>query len=180
MTTINNEKYNAPLSKSIIKEYNKLITLINTINTPDRYIKDIKGTIKTNISISNIISYQIGYGKLLIYWYKSGIKNKNATIRDIMHKAGHNVWNYTEMALTFYKKYGDKNSTKQLKQFHKTVLSILKFVEKEYTNNNLKKLGIWTWTTLLSGKKWTLEKWVQINTVAPYKRAYTLIRSIYK
>jgi hypothetical protein len=49
-------------------------------------------------------------------------------------------------------------------------------VEKEHHSGNLQRIGIWPWCTLKSGKDWPLYKWVQVNSVAPYKRAISLIK----
>lgn len=148
----------APLSKSITKEYNALIETILLAHTRSK-------------EIQNIVSYQIGWGTLLIEWYQAGIEKR--TIQ--MPGAGFSTWDYKGLAEHFYKEYAGSLET-QLKQFHQIVAKIIAITEKEYASGNLSKLGIWEWCTLKSGKQWPLEKWIQVNTVAPYKRARVEIR----
>lgn len=147
----------APLSQSIQKEYNALIETILSAQSPTKEIQDL-------------ISYQIGWGILLLSWYQAGVDNK--TIQ--MPGAGFNTWDYKGLAEHFYQEY-EAPLAKQLKQFYQIASQIINIVEKEYANGNLRKLGVWKWCTLKSGKQWPLQKWIQVNTVAPYKRARLLI-----
>lgn len=150
----------APLSQAICKEYN---ALVETILSAPRITKDI----------TNIISYQIGWGTLLLSWYQAGIENR--TIQ--MPGAGFSTWDYNAIANHFYQEYSAP-LPKQLEQFNTIVTHIIAITEKEYKTGNLSKCGIWSWCILKSGKQWPLEKWIQVNTVAPYKRARSLIRKI--
>lgn len=153
---------NAPLSQSIKKEYNALIETILSAH-------------KITEAIHNLISYQIGWGTLLLSWYQAGVENRKMQ----MPGAGFSTWDYNGLAEHFYKEYAGQLDT-QLKQFHTIVSAIIVMTEKEYYTGNLSKLGVWNWCTLKSGKQWPLEKWIQVNTVAPYKRARTEIRKIYR
>lgn len=155
---ISDTNLKAPLSLSIQKEYN---ALIETILSAHKITKNIQ----------DHISYQIGWGTLLLSWYQAGIENKNIQ----MPGAGFSTWDYNGLAKHFYKEYAGKLDN-QLKQFHQTVSKIIAISEKEYASGNLSKLGVWEWCTLKSGKQWPLEKWIQVNTVAPYKRARTEIK----
>jgi len=128
------------------------------------------------ISIADILAYQIGWGKLLISWYEDGIVGKNP----MMPGEGFTKWDYTGIAKHFYQKY--QFSTKDQRQdlFHQTVVKILNIVEIEYQNENLDKIGVWSWCTLPSGKKWTLSKWITVNTKSPYRKAASEIRKFLK
>lgn len=150
--------FKAPLSRSLAKEYNALIKIILSAPNHSRAIQDI-------------ISYQIGWGTLLLSWYQAGIQHK--TIQ--MPGAGFSTWDYTGLAEHFYRKYAAPLDI-QLTQFHKLVTQIIDMTEKEHVQGNLNKIGVWDWCTLKSGKKWPLQKWIQVNTVAPYKRARTHIK----
>jgi hypothetical protein len=160
------EKYTCSLSVLIQKEYNKLITALAQIPYSNRATKLIKFT-GGMVCVADIIAYQIGWGKLLIYWYKTGKEN---TI-PVMPGEGFTSWDYTGLAQLFYKKYQYDSAREQEREFYNTVQEIIAFTEHEYKTGNLDKLGVWPWCTLASGKQWTLGKWIKINTAAPYKRA---------
>lgn len=162
--------YRATLSTSIQEEYNKLIGLITSIPS-DSYEKKVMEGTGGLVSCADIISYQIGWGTLLIGWYKAGISGKMPE----MPGAGFLSWDYEGLAKHFYKQYHDTRD-KQLEHFKQIVEEIIVTVEHEYARGNLDASGIWQWCTLKSGKQWPLSKWVQVNTVAPYKRATGLIR----
>jgi hypothetical protein len=89
---------------------------------------------------------------------------------------GFDSWNYLDIARSFFKKYKYDGSTEQDKELFFVAKKIISIVEQEYEKNRLDLPGVWEWTTLRSGKKWPLSKWVQINTVAPYKKATSLIK----
>lgn len=162
---ISNE-YKAPLSRSIQSEYNALTEMIASISVKDWSAKIIDES-KRSISPQDLIAYHIGWGRLLLYWYDSGIRG----IMPIMPGEGFTKWDYMELAKYFHTKYTFNNPYGQYKEFQQTVLAILRMCEKEHSNGNLDAIGIWGWCTLKSGKEWPLSKWIQVNTVAPYKRA---------
>jgi len=177
--TINNllikDELFAPLSKLIKLEYNKLMNLILQIPMENRYKKiiDFSGG---QVSVADLIAYQIGWGNLLIGWHQDGIKGKMPD----MPGEGFTKWDYTGLAQHFYKKYQYDNGNEQIKQFHNVVQKIINIVENEYKNGNLDKTGKWAWCTLSSGKQWPLSKWITVNSSAPYKRASGLIRRYLK
>jgi len=151
------------LSKNIKTEYDRLIKIIKEVSKTNNY---------NEINIRNLIAYQIGWGTLLLGWYTTGLKGEMPE----MPGDGFAKWDYKKIAEHFYKKYHLKSLDDQLKAFSVTVKKIITFVEKEDANGNLYKIGAWKWCTLKSGKKWPLSKWVQVNTVAPYKKAQSLIK----
>lgn len=165
----------ADLSHEVQSNYNKLIELISHIPKSSINKKNIEGT-GGLISVADIISYQIGWGKMLIDWYTKGIQNKTPE----MPGEGFTKWNYTEIAKHFYKKYHFDGGPKQQKHFKKTVLDILHIIETEHKNGHLNQIGTWSWCTLSSGKKWPLSKWITVNTVSPYKRAAKQLRNLLK
>lgn len=166
-----NNIYEAPLSISIKKEYNLLALSIVDIKPDLRTKKIIDGT-GGRVSISDLIAYQIGWGNLLISWYQAGLKQKIPQIPG----EGFSKWNYIGLAQHFYKKYQYDSYVRQEQEFYNTVKKIIAIVETEYKTKNLDKEGVWSWCTLSSGKRWPLSKWVVVNTVAPYKRASSLIK----
>lgn len=161
----------APLSQEIQKEYDKLINLIDSIPVSSRILKQIEGT-GGQVSITDLIAYQIGWGKCLIGWYESGIKGEVP----IMPGDGISTWDYTAIAQHFYQKYQYQSYGGQSQVFLQVVLHLLDIIEIEYQTGNLDRMGVWSWCTLQSGKQWPLSKWIKINTSSPYKRAYQLIK----
>jgi hypothetical protein len=155
------------LSQEIQREYDRLTQLIATIRASSRNLKIIEGP-GGKISLTDLIAYQIGWGRCVIRWYETGIKGEMPE----MPGEGFSSWNYTGIARHFYEKYHND----QDRVFHEVVLKLVEIVEKEHQKGNLEKLGIWPWCTLQSDKQWPLSKWIRVNTCAPYKRAHALIK----
>lgn len=172
---ISDTDFNAPLSKVIQKEYNKLISLIAQIPLKTRTLKLMQGT-GGKVSIADIVAYQIGWGTSVLEWYKAGVKGK----MPLMPGHGFAIWDYVGLARYFYKKYQYDNGYKQEKMLHNVVKQIIAVVENEFQNSNLEKIGVWPWCTLPSGKQWPLSKWITINSSSAYKRASALIRKFLK
>lgn len=158
------------LSKDIIKFYEILVGKVDFINKDKFFLKAYQMS-GVRVSAAEIISYQIGWGKLLIYWYESGA----AGIDFIMPGEGFDKWNYKALAKHFFSKYSNYSKKELMDEFHKTVSKIVEIVNQEGVSGNLEQSSAWEWLRLKSGKKWPLSKWVTVNTVAPYKRAIKLI-----
>lgn len=165
----------APLSEAIQAAYNILIDLIVQVPLQYRTIKTIKGT-GGKVSVADIVAYQIGWGKLLVGWYETGLKGE---VPD-MPGEGFLKWDYTGLARHFYIKYQYDSSDEQAKEFCGVVSKIVAIVEKEYQRGNLDRGGAWDWCTLESGKQWPLSKWVTVNTSSPYKKAAGLVKKFIK
>ncbi len=162
----------SPLSKEIQDSYTKLTAAVAQVPAKYRKIKRLDGT-GGKVNISDLIAYQIGWGRLLIHWYEQGLKGKISK----MPGEGFTKWDYIGLAKHFYKKYSGLG---QKKQFHTIVEKILEIVEQEYRRGNLNKVGVWAWCTLSSGKQWPLSKWVRVNTASPYKKAEISVRNFLK
>lgn len=169
------DNFKSNLSNEIKKEYNKLINLIIKAST-DLYEQKILDGTAGKVSIADIISYQIGWGKLLIYWYESGVNNQ----MPIMPGEGFIKWDYNAIAKHFYKKYKYNDIQEQIQNFHNVVLKLINITEVEFEKNNLDSIGIWPWCTLNSGKQWPLSKWIKINSASAYKRASSLLNKLNK
>lgn len=167
--------FKTPLSQEIQLEYNKLLKA--ALQVPEHYgsAKSIEGT-AGKISVNDIIAYQIGWAKALLGWYQAGIEGKKPQ----MPGFGFTKWDYAGLAQYFYAHFHYDDGDQQLEHFHQAVQQIISIVEKEYKSGNLDAIGVWQWCTLPSGKQWPLEKWIRVNTVAPYKRANELIRKFLK
>ena len=161
------ESFEAPLSLSIRDAYNLLMKsfLYTSVSYKKRSV--LNGPVEAK-SAADVIAYQIGWGRLLLGWYEAGLRGE----KPIMPGAGFDKWDYKGLARYFYATYRYENVQRQAQEFYQTVHDILAMVEKEWQNGRLETLGIWSWCDLPSGKKWPLSKWVQVNTVAPYKRAW--------
>jgi len=88
--------------------------------------------------VSDLIAYQIGWGKCLIRWYEAGIKEEQPE----MPGEGFVKWDYLAIAKLFYQKYGYDASSQQLKVFQETVFQIVKIIEKEQKTGNLNRQGV--------------------------------------
>lgn len=167
--------YNSTLAKNIIMEYTKLINESKKFSYKMLNKKIIEGT-GGKVNVYNLMAYQIGWCRLLLRWYKSGVQSKTI----VMPGDGFDTWDYVGLARHFYKKYNYSSLDKYINKLKKLVNRIVHFVEDEYQLKNLNRVGVWDWCTLSSGKKWPLSKWVQINTVAPFKKASAKLRQILK
>lgn len=163
------------LSQEIKTAYQKLIKTVTNFAIPMRTIKVIEGT-GGNVSIADLIAYQIGWGKGLIRWYEAGIQGKIPE----MPGDGFAKWDYTAIAKHFYEKYRYDAADQQLQIFHQVVLRILEIVQIENQKGQLNQIGVWPWCTLASGKAWPFSKWIRVNTASPYKRAVQLIKKTKK
>jgi hypothetical protein len=159
------------LGQDIRCAYERLIKTLNTLPIPARALKVIDTT-SGKVSASDLIAYQIGWGKCVIQWYEAGLRGEKPE----MPGEGFSTWNYTAIAQHFYKKYHYDGFQEQMKTFQEVVLTLLEIVEREHQINRLDQTNVWTWCTLSSGKHWPLSKWIRVNTVSPYKRAAQLIK----
>ena len=158
------------LINDILIHYKKLLNAVLKISKDDFWKKSYNMS-STKVSAADIVAYQIGWGEQLIYWYQSGVQG----IEIIMPGGGFDKWDYQGLALHFFKKYSRLSYNELLGLFETVVASIVQIVEQESASGNLDKLGVWKWCRLKSGKEWPLSKWIKVNTVAPYKRAYKLL-----
>lgn len=154
------------LSAIILKAYQKLVATVSRVPIQARTQKILAGT-GGQVSVADLIAYQIGWGTLLIGWYEAGLKDEMPQ----MPGDGFTKWDYVGLARHFYAKY----NRDQERELEKVVKRIVEIVEAESKTGNLDKLGVWPWCTLPSGKQWPLKKWITVNTSSPYKRATSII-----
>jgi hypothetical protein len=155
------------IAQDIRREYERLSALVSPLPAALRKIKAIDG-----ISIDDLIAYQIGWGSCLIRWYEAGIKGETPE----MPGEGFTKWDYKAIARHFYIKYNEASTQERDEMFRQIAMRIIDIAEKEHQFGRLDKTGVWPWCTLPSGKEWTLGKWIRVNTFAPYRRAYSLIK----
>lgn len=161
----------ASLSTEIQDAYNDFIDAVTSFPESASDCKIICDG-KKQVSVRDIIAYQIGWGNLLLGWYNAGLKHEMPA----MPGEGFTQWNYNALAQHFYLKYAYKNVAEQCSVLHQIVLDIIACSEQEHAKGTLNKAGVWPWCSLASGKEWPLSKWIRVNTVAPYKRARMLLR----
>ncbi|MCB9493291.1 MAG: ClbS/DfsB family four-helix bundle protein [Epsilonproteobacteria bacterium] len=166
-----------PLSQKLSTLHGKLMSNLKNLPEPLIHKKTITDFIKNeNISISDVLSYLIGWGNMLLSWYEQGLSGKDF----VMPGQGFEKWDYAKIAQHFFKKYNQNTLVQQLVLLEQTTQEIVSLIEKESTSGNIDKLGIWKWCTLKSGKQWPLSKWITVNSIAPYTRAITKIRRVHK
>ena len=168
-------EYSVPLSNAVKAEYNKLMESLELVPINLRSSPCIEGT-GGQVSVRDLLAYQIGWGKLLLGWYQAGLNKEIPK----MPGEGFSSWDYNALAKHFYQKYEYDCLEEKCAQFFLIVKEILNIIERENETGNLNKIGVWAWCTLKSGKSWPLSKWIQVNTVSPYKRATTLIKKFAK
>lgn len=126
------------------------------------------------VSAADVIAYQVGWGELLVCWYQKG----KLGAEFIMPGDGFDKWDYKNISLHFYKKYSPLSKEGLINKFNIVVKNILEIVDTELLLENLDKLGVFNWCKLKNGKDWPLEKWIQVNTVGPYKRAIKVLTKV--
>lgn len=159
------------IHQEIRSECDRLIKVVSQIPPSFRTLKNIDGT-GGKVSVADIISYQIGWGKCLIRWYEAGIQGKVPE----MPGDGFSTWDYLAIAQHFYNQYQFDSGDEQIRVFHQVVTRILEIVAAENQTGNLDQAEVWLWCSLASGKSWPLSKWIRVNTASSYKRATRLIR----
>ena len=160
----------ADLEKKLQKSSDDLMAVLDKVPPHSSRTREVAFT-GGDVSVCDVVAYQIGWGKLLVGWYRTGAAGKTPE----MPLNGF-TWDYAALAEHFYKQH-QKKSLKALKsEFVSVAEEILEIVRAEQKTGNLDKIGVWPWCRLQSGREWPLSKWIQVNSVSPYKRATTAIR----
>ncbi len=123
--------------------------------------------ISGHISCCNTLAYQIGWARLLLGWEATERKG----LQPAMPAKGYKWNELGKLAQSFY----DESSSKSLKQlrseFHNEFSNLLQWVES-LSEEELFVVHQRQW----AGEKWPLVKWIQVNTIAPYRSARTKVR----
>lgn len=157
-----------PTSKSECVErikisYLHIVSEIEGLSEENSHIQELIG----NISVCELIAYQIGWGKLLLLWEYS---EKNGEI-PAMPAKGFKRNQLGDLAQLFYQTYAHQSLSLLLKEYEEVVTEIIRMIEK-LSHEELFLLKQRTW----AGEKWPLVKWIQVNTIAPYTSARKKIR----
>jgi hypothetical protein len=148
-------KNKAELQKSISVAFQKILADYSTI--PSKVSREIGviGNVKgTEISVSDTISYLIGWGKLVLKWYD--LKSKNQPVD--FPETGYKWSELGKLAQHFHSEYHDWSYGNLIKEFTATTDRILVLVE---SLDNQKLYGE-TWF-----EKYTFGKMIQFNTSSP-------------
>lgn len=151
------------LLSNLNQAYEKLDSEFDAIDS--KYER--KCGIEGKVSCCDIIAYLIGWGRLLVGWEKIELAGKTPEMPAPGYK-----WNQLRrLADAFYEEHS-KKSLQQLRnefsELHQVLVSWI---------NSLSDLELFqpqqrSWT----GEKWPLVKWIQVNTIAPYRSARTKVR----
>jgi hypothetical protein len=152
------------LQKAIISNYTKLKKELLTIAFEKTSINELEGHSKgTLMSINNLISYLVGWGKLVIKWNEKKDNNEAVDFPETGYK-----WNELgKLAQKFYEDFKDDDFNSLIIKLDKTVETILLLIE----NKSNKELYEVTWY-----EKWTLGRMIQFNTSSAYLNAKNRIR----
>jgi hypothetical protein len=143
------------LQKSISVAFKKILADYLTI--PSQLSREIGvvGIVKgTEISVSDTLSYLIGWGKLVLKWYDLKSKNQAVDFPD----TGYNWNELGQLAQHFHSEYHDWSYDNLIKEFTATTDRILVLVA---SIDNQKLYGE-SWF-----EKYTLGKMIQFNTSSP-------------
>lgn len=160
------------LKQAVQVAYDKLCGVLRELPPAVRQLR-VMDTAGGKVSVADLVAYQIGWGKLLIGWYEAGMREEMPQ----MPGDGFDVWDYTAIARHFYSTYCHDGGEIQEREFAQVVARIVSIIAEADQEGTLNRLGVWPWCQLRSGKQWPLSKWIQVNTVAPYRRALTLIQN---
>lgn len=118
---------------------------------------------------AQMIAYQLGWMNLLMGWDR----NERAGEVVIMPAPGYQ-WNQLgALNASFYDKYADLSLIQLRSLFRETEQQWLNWIES-LSEEELFVQGMRKWTGIKPG--WAMVKWIQINSVAPFKSFRTKIR----
>lgn len=159
------------LIRAIENDSTKLLDAFRSIPLSDWGVATIEGNTKgTLISPSNLLAYQIGWGSLALSWYKMGVDNQEFAMPMEGYK-----WNELgKLADHFHQKYEGYSSSELLTMFINIVNEVLELVHY-LSNSQLYTVGIYDWTG-----RYTLGRYIQLNTSSPYKNALIKLRKFSK
>ena len=160
----------SPLVKELVSAFHSLLNALEHSTLKESTSTPI-ATENGFLSLTGLLAYQIGWGKLLIRWYRNGVEGKNV----VMPGEGFTTWDYKGLRKHFEAIYSF-NYDVQVGLLQNIVAEVIEIAEFEHLSGNLDHLGVWQWCTLKSGKQWPLCKWIRVNTIAPHKNAAALIR----
>lgn len=148
----------------IENNYSKLKKDLEIIPSELTRKKELAGHAKgTQMSVSDLVAYLIGWGELVLKWNRKKEIGENVDFPETNFK-----WNELgKLAQKFYADYESLEYSELLNKLDQTVEKILKLID----NNTNEELYQKPWYD-----KWTKGKMIQLNTSSPYKNARSRIR----
>ncbi len=152
------------LLKAIETNYEKLKNELATVSYDMSTLQNLEGHAKgTTMSINNLLSYLIGWGKLVLKWNDKKERNKPVDFPETGYK-----WNELgKLAQKFYQEYKDDDFDTLKIKLDETVHQILDLIHRK-SNQELYEVSWY--------EKWTLGRMIQFNTASPYTNARGRIR----
>ena len=149
---------------AIESNYKKLKAEIDSVPEDLSDVKTLEGQLKgTEMSVKNLISYLIGWGKLVLKWNSKKELNEIVDFPETGYK-----WNELgKLAQKFYQDYENKDFGELKLKLDSTVEKILVLINSK-SNDQL--YGI-SWY-----EKYTLGRMIQFNTSSPYANARLRLR----
>lgn len=133
---------------------------------PEEYsrVEGVEGNVKgTEITVSDTLAYLIGWGKLVLKWYRLTSSGEKVDFPETGYK-----WNELgKLAEAFHSEYGSWSYNDLLSEFSETTEQILLLIESLSDHELYGK----TWYG-----KYTLGRMIQFNTSSPMKNMRTKIR----
>lgn len=152
------------LLKAIETNYEKLKNELATVSYDMSTLKNLEGHAKgTTMSINNLLSYLIGWGKLVLKWNDKKERNEPVDFPETGYK-----WNELgKLAQKFYQEYKDDDFVTLKIKLDETVYQILDLIHRK-SNQELYEVNWY--------EKWTFGRMIQFNTASPYTNARGRIR----
>ncbi|QDU32774.1 hypothetical protein KS4_08080 [Poriferisphaera corsica] len=123
------------------------------------------------VSCCEVVAYQIGWGGLLLGWEAAERDGQKA----VMPCAGYKWNELGRLADRFYRENKGK-SLKRLRSEWADIYAKIRRMIESLDEIELLEVGQRKWT----GEKWSMVKWIQVNTIGPYGSARTRVRKFKK
>jgi len=157
-------KNKTELILAIESSYFKLKTDLNSIPNDLTKKKELDGHAKgTEMSISDLVAYLIGWSELVLKWNQKKDNGQNVDFPETGYK-----WNELgKLAQKFYSDYENLDYKSLLEKLENNVEQILNLIKVTENDDLYEK----PWYG-----KWTKGKMIQLNTSSPYKNARSRVR----
>ena len=149
------------------KAYRLLNGEFDGMREKDAKIKGIEWKEGTMVSCCDVMAYQIGWGELLLGWEACEKKGQKVC----MPREGYKWNELGRLAELFYLEKKGKSLKVLRKEWDQVYSQIRRWIES-LDEQEVFEVGMRQWT----GEKWVMAKWVQVNTIGPYKSARTKVR----
>ncbi|WP_281558000.1 ClbS/DfsB family four-helix bundle protein [Thalassomonas sp. RHCl1] len=140
------------------------------LSVPENYVRitGVEGNVKgTEISVSDTLAYLIGWGKLVLKWYKRKAAGQAVDLPETGYK-----WNELgRLAQDFHRQYQNWTYRDLMSEFKSTTDELLALIDS-LSNHELYHE---TWY-----EKYTLGKMIQFNTSSPMKNMRSKVRKFKK